>query len=169
MLGDNSPPSCLKTKNKYLASKARASYLLLNASATKSTTTLDDRLSVTHLTPFCCETLLRRATGALAALPLPFHSFFATAAFSACPTSKLSSNLTVLGSVLLRANGAACLPSTWCGTWSTSTSTPTLQTCKTSTSGVRWCGMVYVLRWFYPVGGCQVGKWGQDMTDPRET
>ena len=138
MLGDNSPPSCLKNRNKDLASQALASCLLLNASATKAYDNLGRssecdssecdapdssdppccwetlRRTTGALTPllFCCETF-QRAKGALTTLPLPFCSFFATSAFSASLASKLSSSLTVLGSVLFRANEVTCLPFTW--------------------------------------------------------
>ena len=140
MFGDNTRPKMPQNqkKGKILLLKRLLLACFSMSFCDKSMTTLDDRLSVarlsvtrlTYLTPpFCCEALrrapgalkpylpfcretFRRATGALTALPWPFRSFFASAAFSASITPKLSSNLTVLGSVLLKAQIVAFPPST---------------------------------------------------------
>ena len=82
--------------------------------------------------PLCCDSLLRRATGALTALPMPFRSFVATVAFSASLTPQLSSNRS-LGICFLRANEVTCLPSMWWDMEFFHTHFTLVQGCKIST------------------------------------
>ena len=82
--------------------------------------------------------------GGSGSLTLDFLQFFRHRRLAASLTSKLSSNVTVLGSVVLRANEVPCLPSTW---WDMEYfHTHSIQGCEISTAGVRWCGMVCVCR-----------------------
>ena len=147
------PPSCLKTKTKTLLLKRlllacfsmllRQVYDNLGRSSDCDSSECDS--SASSDPSFCCETLLQRAPGALTALPLPFRRFFATAAISASMTSKPSSNLTVLASVLLRTNEVACLPFTG---WDMEYfhTLPTELHNKHFRFRLCWCSMVYVCR-----------------------